>query len=324
MKLRGIDFGNVLGASGVQGFFGEGYWFHKLWGPLGPKLDDITFVSKTATLFPRKGNMSLTRRYTPKNPFPGCVKAKLRRGVMLNAVGVSNPGIGALLATGQWQKRTRPFLISIMSLADKPRRRLEELRIMVDMIGFCKDDFSAPFGLQINLSCPNIEKIRRLVRADHVGESSKVLDVASELGVPLMPKYSIASAPISAIMELNNHPNCDAICVSNTLPFGWKGIDWQKVWGSKTSPLAKLGGGGLSGEILRPLVCEWIMRLREAGFTKPINGGGGILCPEDVRHYHNAGASSIFLGTVVPFASFCPWKWRVEPIINQANNLNWK
>src|SRR3989344_7751324 len=28
MKLRGIEFGRVWGASGVLGFFGEGYWFH--------------------------------------------------------------------------------------------------------------------------------------------------------------------------------------------------------------------------------------------------------------------------------------------------------
>ena len=156
MKLREIDFGNVLGASGVQGFFGEGYWFHKAWSLFG-LLDfkSITFVAKTATLLPHKGNMSLTRSYTPKNPFPGCVKIKLRRGVMLNSIGLSNPGLGALLDTGKWQERTKPFFLSIMSLADTSQKRLEEFSIMVEMIGLCKDSFSAPFGLQINLSCPN-------------------------------------------------------------------------------------------------------------------------------------------------------------------------
>ena len=315
MKLYGIDFGNVLGASGVQGFFGEGYWYHKAWSPLGLNFDGMTFVAKTATLLPRKGNMPLTRDYTPRYPFPGCIKAKPLSGIMLNSVGLSNPGLGALLGAGKWQKLTKPFWLSIMSLADTPKRRLEELRIMVDTIGFAKDSLSAPFGLQINLSCPNTEHDPH----ELIGESAKVLETAHMLGVPVMPKYGIASAPIQAVRELEQHPGCDAICVSNTLPFGWQGVDWQNVWGSKTSPLAKLGGGGLSGKALRPLVCEWISRLRDAGFTKPINGGGGILCPEDVVRYHDAGASSVFLGSV---AALRPW--RVKAIINQANELDWR
>jgi len=315
MKLGGIDFGNVLGASGVQGFFGEGYWFHKVWNPFGLNFAGMTFVAKTATLMPRKGNMPLTRNYAPRHPLPGCIKAKPLRGVMLNSVGLSNPGLGTLLGTGEWQKRTTPFLLSIMSLADTPKRRLEELRLMVEMIGFAKDGFSAPFGLQINLSCPNTGHDPR----ELIGESAKVLEVAASLGVPVMPKYSIASAPIQAVRELGDHSSCDAICVSNTLPFGWQGVDWQSVWGSKTSPLAKLGGGGLSGKTLCPLVCDWIARLREAGFAKPINGGGGILCSEDVKRYHGAGASSIFLGTVAVLRP-----WRVREIISQANNLDWR
>tara|TARA_Y100000310_G_C20650822_1_gene799317 strand:+ start:893 stop:1840 length:948 start_codon:yes stop_codon:yes gene_type:complete len=309
MQLRGIDFGNVLGASGVQGFFGEGYWFHKMWKPFGLDFTDITFVSKTGTLLSRKGNMSLTRRHTPLNPFPRCVRVRPFRGVMLNSVGLSNPGLGALLGTGKWQKRTKPFFISIMSLANTPEKRLEELRIMIDMIGLVKDDFCAPFGLQINLSCPNVGHDP----SELIDESENVIEVASTLGVPVMPKYSIASAPIAAIHQLNNNLNCDAICGSNTLPFGWERINWQKIWGSKTSPLAKLGGGGLSGKTLRPLVCEWISTLRSAGFTKPINGGGGILSITDAQYYYRAGASSIFLGSI---ATLRPW--RVRKIIQTA------
>ena len=314
MELRNIDFGNVLGASGVQGFFGEGYWFHKPWHPFGLDFSGMTFVAKTATLLSRAGNMPLTRRYRPRFPFPRCVRARPWRGVMLNSVGLSNPGLGALLGAGEWQMRRKPFWISIMSLARTPQKRLEELRIMVDMIGFAKDGFCAPFGVQINLSCPNMGCDPQ----ELIGESAKVLDIAASLGVPVMPKFSIASAPIHAVRELGGHPGCDAICVSNTIPFGWQGIDWKKVWGSAASPLARLGGGGLSGSPLCPWVCEWIAHLRDAGFTKPINGGGGIMCEEDVVRYHAAGASSVFLGTV---ATLRPW--RVEGIVNQANCLSW-
>ncbi|MDO8486234.1 MAG: hypothetical protein Q7S77_00860 [Candidatus Staskawiczbacteria bacterium] len=315
MKLRGIDFGNVWGASGVQGFFGEGYWFHKPWSLFGLDLSNMTFVSKTVTLLSREGNMPLTQYYTPKNMFPRCVRVQLWNGIIINSVGLSNPGLGALLSTDKWQKRAKPFLISIMSLAGTQQKRLEEFRIMVNMIGFYKNSFSAPFGLQINLSCPNTGHNP----SELINESAKVLEIASVLDVPLVPKYSIASAPIEAVLQLNDHPDCDAICVSNTLPFGWIGLDWEKVWGSKVSPLVRLGGGGLSGKTLRPLVCEYIARLRNAGFTKPINGGGGILCPGDVNHYHHVDVSSIFLGSIAVLRP-----WRVKKTINRANILTWR
>ncbi len=314
MRLRKIDFGNILGASGVQGFFGEGYRFHKPWKSFGLDFNGMTFVSKTATLQERAGNMPLNQDYTPIDLFPDCVRAKPFKAVMLNSVGLSNPGLGKLLDTGKWQRREKPFFISIMSLGDTPEKRLGEFKAMVEMIGLAKNEFSAPFGLQINLSCPNTGHDP----SELIGESAEVIEIANSLGVPVMPKYSIASAPIEAIMELQNHNGCDAICVSNTLPYGWEYVG-EIVWGEKESPLKKLGGGGVSGRILLPYVCDWISRLRKAGFTKPINGGGGILHAEDVNSYRKSGASSVFLGSV---AALRPW--RVKGIINEANGLRWE
>lgn len=315
MELRGIHFGSVLGASGVQGFFGEGYWFHRIGRLLGWGLEDMTFVAKTATLNPREGNMPLDSRYMPRELFPSCIKVRPRRGVMLNSVGLSNPGLAVLLATGQWQARSEPFMLSIMSIAGTPEDRLAELREMIAMIGDAKDDFKAPFGLQVNMSCPNTGH----APSELIGESATVIECAAQLGIPIIPKYSIATAPITAIAELQGHPGCDAICVSNTLPFGWEQLDWKRVWGTETSPIAHLGGGGLSGKPLLPLVCAWIRELRAAGFTKPINGGGGILRPRDVNAYHKAGASSVFLGSVAALRPF-----RVPFIIARANSLDWR
>jgi len=230
-------------------------------------------------------------------------------------MGLPNPGLRALLAQGLWQERKEPFMISIASVADTKKKRLEEIRIMIDLLVMFKETFATSFGLQINLSCPNTgHDPKELIK-----ESAEQLDIAGRLGVPLMPKYSIASAPIEAMLELEHHPYCDAICVSNTLSFGSEGIDWQKVWGTKTSPLAKFGGGGYSGKKLGPLVREYISRLRDAGFKKPINGGGGILCQNDVTLYRDAGASSVFLGSV---AMLRPW--RVKGIIAHANSLTWR
>lgn len=311
MQLLGINFGNILGASGVQGFFGEGWPFHKIYSILWRKQFDfkgMTFVSKTATWPPRKGNV---------NGFlPSWARVKFFSGHMLNAMGLPNPGIDKLLSEGKWQKRKQPFMISIASARDTPEKRLEELSEIILSLKVSHKNFHAPFGLQINLSCPNTGHNLSEV----IAESENALIQASFLeNVPLMPKYSIASAPIQAIMELEKNPCCHGICASNTLPFGWEGVNWQKAWGATVSPLAKLGGGGLSGKTLCPLVCEWIARLRDAGFTKPINGGGGIMSCKDVKSYHDAGASSIFLGSVVALRP-----WRVNSIIKYANSLMWK
>ena len=93
MKLRGIEFGSVLGASGVQGFFGEGYWFHQPWADLGLDFRGMTFTAKTVTLSGRRGNMPIRADFKPQAWFPDCVKAKPLVGLMLNAVGLSNHGL---------------------------------------------------------------------------------------------------------------------------------------------------------------------------------------------------------------------------------------
>ncbi len=311
-QLQGIDFGPVWGASGVQGFFGEGYWWHPFFKLFGLNFTGVTFVAKTATLTQRQGNMHLDERYRPKEWLPNCIASKPFRGAMLNAVGLSNPGLQALLDTGLWQKRDKPFFISVMSLAETPEKRFKELMRMVGILSKAKSNFSAPFGLQINLSCPNTGHDPCVL----IGETAESLAISSELGVPLVPKFSIASAPIDAILELENNSYCDGICVSNTIPFGWKKVDWEHIWGSTRSPLELLGGGGLSGAPLLPLVCEWITELRRRGFSKPINGGGGIMRSHDVQHYCNAGVNSVFIGTV---AALRPWQ--VKRIVHTAHNV---
>src|SRR5208282_391343 len=94
--LRGIDFGNVFNASGARGFHGEGYWFHRLWRPFGLDYAGSTFVAKTTTLMPRMGNMPIDESGKPVGMLPDCIVVKPAAGVVLNAVGLSGPGILAL------------------------------------------------------------------------------------------------------------------------------------------------------------------------------------------------------------------------------------
>ena len=108
--LQGIDYGPVQAASGAQGWFGEGYWYHK-WVP-GLNWKGCTFVSKTTTLHARKGNMEVDERGRAKRLLPKCIVVKMRKGVVLNSVGLSGPGAEALFMMGGLQRRMRPFFLS--------------------------------------------------------------------------------------------------------------------------------------------------------------------------------------------------------------------
>lgn len=314
MLLRGINFGRVLDASGVRGFFGEGYPHHRWCRPFGLDFTGSTFVAKTTTLSPREGNMPLKGDFSPKEKLPRCVVVKPIRGVVLNAVGLSGPGASALLKDGRWQKRTDPFFLSFMSVEKRAEDRLTELRVFVELLRTRLQDFQAPIGLQINFSCPNVG----LHAEGLVAESLAALSVAAKIGIPLMPKFSVL-LPLDAAKHISSHRSCDALCVSNTLPWGAlaDSIDWKAIFGSATSPLADLGGGGLSGRPLLRLTKQWVRAARLCGITKSINAGGGILSPDDALSLLTEGADSIFVGSA---AILRPW--RVREIIRSAIRID--
>jgi dihydroorotate dehydrogenase len=311
MILRGIDFGPVWDASGVRGFFGEGYWYHKWLKPIGLSFKRSTFVAKTTTIKPREGNMELAEDgMTPKRRRPDCIVVKMRQGVALNAVGLSGPGAEALLADGRWQARTEPFFLSFMSVGETSQQRFAEFNAFVRLLDAERAAFRAPFGLQINVSCPNAGH----AMAEFETETRIMLTRAGTLGIPLVPKFSVTT-PIETAAAIAKHPDCDAVCVSNTIP--WARVDdalKRRIFGSLESPLAKYGGGGLSGAPLFPIVLDWVRCAAMKGFPKPINAGGGILSAHDaelLRCY----AQSIFVGS----AAFLR-PWRVRSIIRAAHD----
>lgn len=311
VKLRGINFGPVWGASGVQGFFGEGYWFHVLLKLVGLVFHGMTFVAKTTTYLKQLGNMAMnTDGITPAHWFPDCVVTRLRSGAALNAIGLSGPGVQALLDTGRWQTRTEPFFISFMSVAPTSGERLGEVRAFAEMLEDRLPEFHpGVLGLQWNVSCPNVG----VHSEDLVNEVSNGLDMLGGLGIPVLVKLSV-TVSVSIACEIGKHPACDGVVVSNTIP--WKVVDpalKMQLFGSERSPLEKYNGGGLSGAPLLPLVIKWVKGARALGFTKHINAGGGILHPEHVSQLFEAGADSVFLGSI---AFLRPW--RVRACIRRA------
>lgn len=315
MRLRGINFRPVATAAGTQGFFGEGYWYHFLWKWLGMTFKQCGFIAKTTTLEMRAGNMPLQADgISPQHMWPRCIVVKPVKGVVLNAVGLSGPGAKVLLDDGRLQRRDGdPFWLSFMSVQQTCEQRLGEWRKFVSLLQPYLKDFMVPVGLEMNFSCPNV----RLDPAALINEAGETLDVAARLDIPLQAKFN-ALAPVKAVLEIAGHKACDAVTISNTIPWGELPgrIDWKGLFGSDTSPLANLGGGGLSGWPLLPIVCEWIEQARDAGLDKPIWACGGIDSAKAVRQVFQAGASGVQFGTA---AMVRPW--RTREIISSANEL---
>lgn len=309
MRLRGTDFGHVFNASGARGFQREGYWFHRL-APLNYR--GSTFVSKTTTLLPREGNMRLDARHRPKDFFPDCIVVKMGAGVVLNSVGLSGPG--ALALVEEWKKNPppTPFIISVMSVGQSPGLRLLETKGIFDLLKPMAEMFGPKgMGLQINFSCPNVG----LDTSHLVDEVGETLHESEKLGLATLIKLN-ALVPVATANQMTAHGGCDAIVMSNTIPWGQlpDRIDWKGLFGTAVSPIAKYGGGGLSGTPLLPIVTDWIRAARAAGIQKPIVGCGGILSKEDAGRMLDAGASAIELGSVSILRP-----WRVQGIIRYVN-----
>lgn len=311
MILRGVEFGRVFNASGARGFFGEGYWYQTLWRPFGLDWTGSTLVLKTTTLKARKGNMPLEPDFEPSEAFPKCIVVKPIKGVVLNSVGLSGPGVRNLLPYwASFPKLRNPYFISFMSVEPNREARIEEADTFFNIMSDWREQLGGNFGLQINLSCPNVG----LDPSGLLEEAYTVLSSAARVGVPVTIKIN-ALVPVEAAVTISEHWACDAIVCSNTIPWGKlpEKIDWRGLFGSEISPLAHLGGGGLSGAPLGPIVAEWVHKARVAGLKKPIIAGGGILRPEDAHDMLDAGADAVELGSV---AILRPW--RVRSIIDSV------
>ena len=236
MLLRGNDWGHVLNASGARGFAGEGYWFHPLLRHAGLRYDGSTFVSKTTTLKPRRGNMALTEDHRPRALLPDCIVVKPLAGVALNAVGLAGPGAKEVLQKLCWQHDLPKVVVSFMALDSSSEGRLTEtLGFLHEFESFVNIKGEDNVALQVNFSCPNVG----LDTSHLVNEIAHVLDLTSDVGVATMVKINALMPPEAACL-VAKHPGCDAIVCSNTIPWGSlpDDIDWTRLVRIAVSPVA--------------------------------------------------------------------------------------
>lgn len=259
----------VIPASGT---FGYGYEFAELY--------DINCLGT----FSFKGT---TRDARLGNPQPRI--AEMQSG-MLNAVGLQNPGVDAVIAE-KLPKLARVF--------HKP--------VMANVSGFSLDEYvevcqkldACPQvgWLEVNISCPNVHGGGAAFGASPDTAASVTRAVRAVTKKPLILKLSPAAADIAAVAKACEDAGADGVSLINTLP-GMR-IDLKR-----RRPLLANGTGGMSGPGIFPLAVRMVYQVYEA-VRIPIVGMGGVSCAEDVLELMLAGATAVGVGAanlVDPFA----------------------
>ena len=259
-------------ASGALSFDGKGWLWEQPWrwiGLLDPTL--FTSVTKTLTLRPTEGNL---RWY---NPFR-CLR--LVRGGVVNAVGLSNPGID------WWCRKIGPSVNStkiplVASIFGEPEELAEMVRIL--------NDFDL-VGLEINASCPNTETC---ILQDTARVIASCEAVKTNSRLPLILKVSVTHDISQIVKEVENL--VEAISINS--------VPWAVAFPKCRSPLEILGGGGVSGKVAQPFTWSLVKKLAELT-TIPVIGPG-VWDFDDLTKVRSLDAKAVSFGSV-----FMCYPWR--------------
>jgi len=211
--------------------------------------------------------------------------APLTSGLMLNAVGLKNPGATA------WVRDQFPTL------------RATGARIVVSIWGFSEDDYAAVakivangvddsvVAIEVNLSCPNLHDPRHIIALDERLTETVVRRVVAEARQrPVWAKLSPNAPDIPAIASAAQRGGANAVTLVNTL----SGLDIDVESGA---PSVGNVYGGVSGPLLLPVALRAVHQVYRECPGLPIIGVGGIAHGEDAVKLLMAGASAVQVGT---------------------------
>ena len=261
VNLCGIELENpVIPASGT---FGYGYEFADLYdiNCLG------TFSFKGTTKDPRFGN-----------PTPRIAECP---GGMINAVGLQNPGVEAVIA------RELPRLKGVFH---KP--------VMANVSGFSVEDYAYTCQrldkedqvgwLEVNVSCPNVHGGGMSFGTQPEAAAEVTRAVKAVTTKPVIIKLSPNVTDIVSIARACEGAGADGISLINTM-LGMR-IDLRR-----RKPVIANTMGGYSGPGIFPVAVRMVYQVAKA-VNIPVIGMGGVGSAEDVIEMMMAGATAVEVG----------------------------
>ncbi len=261
VTLCGVPLDNpVIPASGT---FGYGREFAELY--------DINCLGT----FSFKGT---TREARYGNPTPRIAECP---SGMLNAVGLQNPGVEAVLSDE---------LPALARVFHKP--------VMANVSGFTIDEYAETCAmldaspqvgwLEVNISCPNVHGGGMSFGADPALAAAVTRAVKAVTTKPVIMKLSPNVTDICAVAAACEDAGADGVSLINTLMGMRIGLKSKK-------PILANTTGGLSGPAVFPVALRMVYQVYEA-VQIPIVGMGGVSRAEDVIEMMLAGATAVGVG----------------------------
>ncbi|MCI9510920.1 MAG: dihydroorotate dehydrogenase [Oscillibacter sp.] len=261
VNLAGVTLKNpIIPASGA---FGYGREFAEIYdlNILG------SFSWKGTTAAPRSGNPQPRIAETP--------------GGMLNAVGLQNPGMDAVI---------REEVPSIAKLFHGP--------VIANVGGFtleeyaenCRklEDVEQAAILEVNISCPNVHAGGKNFGCDPKAAAEVTRAVRTVTKKPVFMKLTPNVTDIAEIARACEAEGADGLCLINTL-LGMR-IDLNT-----RRPILANRTGGLSGPAVFPVAVRMVWDVYEA-VKIPIIGCGGVDSAETAAEMMLAGAAAVEVG----------------------------
>ena len=261
VNLAGVELKNpIIPASGT---FGYGREYAELY--------DLNILGS----FSWKGTTGEARL---GNPQPRIAEMT---GGMLNAVGLQNPGIDAVI------EKEVPNIAKIFQgpvIANVGGFSLEEYAENCRKL----NDVEQVKLLEVNISCPNVHAGGKNFGCDPKAAAEVTRAVKSVTDKPVFMKLTPNVTDIAEIAKACEEAGADGLCLINTL-LGMR-IDLKS-----RKPIIANRTGGVSGPAVFPVALRMVWDVYEA-VNIPIIGCGGVSSAEDAVEMMLAGATAVEVG----------------------------
>jgi len=206
---------------------------------------------------------------------------------LINAVGLSNPGIEVMVEEIQAAKE-QLALIGVPIIASIFADTIYDFGTIARFA-----DEARPDLIEVNISCPNIDhRYQQVFATDPYVASQVTRRVKQNTDIPVLVKLSPNVTSIARVAEAVADAGADGITAINSLGPGLiLDIDTRR------SVLAH-GAGGVSGPAIRPIAVQCVRDICQA-VDIPVLAVGGVTTGRDVVEMLLVGAAAVGIGSGV-------------------------
>ncbi len=216
-------------------------------------------------------------------PRDGCPTPRIAEtpSGLLNAIGLQGVGVRNFVRDVLPHLQRFDTVVLVNVCGDTVEEYAEVARIL--------DGAPGVAGLEINISCPNVEKGGMAFGGDPGMTHDVVAAVRKATRLPVIPKLSPNVADIAVFARAAAEAGADALSCINTLLGLAIDVETRR-------PKLAFGTGGLSGPAIRPVAVRMAWQAARA-VKIPVIGIGGITCARDALEFLIAGCRAVQIGT---------------------------